>query len=281
MKLTQSMTSKIRFEIIYMTPERAKELLGHPQNKNRTQRKKWIDLLRQTCSAGEFILTHQGIMVGPTGILYDGQHRCRAIVESGTSQWVVVATFSTDSDASAAMFAVDRHAKRALGDVIELMGDLISDRGQDRVAVARMLHSIEHGAHVTTDAQIVDLVMTYREDYDAIRARMVRHLCNAAATAAFVWMRKIDPFKVDALAERLASKEGMTTTEATISKLLATSISGQQGAQLRIIRCFKLMRGIQAVLDGESITKLQEVQKRPEFIAKLQKRRQRSLERVA
>jgi hypothetical protein len=78
------------FSVESITPERAAELLGRgganrPLSDGKV--KEWAAAMR----AGEWRLTHQGIALGPTGEVLDGQHRLTAVVRSGVTVEMMVA----------------------------------------------------------------------------------------------------------------------------------------------------------------------------------------------
>lgn len=270
------MKNSIRCEITFMTPEMAVKLLGNKENRNRSVRRAVVERLTAACKAGEFVLHHQCIAVGPTGIVYDGQHRLWSIVNSGVGQWVVVAHYKTDECARAAMLVVDRQARRSLGDSLEILG-MCGDKGRDRVAVVNVILLIQFGGSKcnetstsSTEQNVGRLVVEYAEAHDAIRAKLGNKL-SAAHAAPFVFARDIDPKAIDELALRLTRAEGLSATEAALHRLMSGNVFGGGGGTERLAFALKILRGIEACIDGESITKMQE-QDRAKLVARMSKR---------
>src|SRR5574343_1760648 len=133
----------VAFSTQTITPAQAEKWL-ESRHDNRTVRRVAVQRLVDQMKAGSFVLTHQGIAFDPDHRLIDGEHRLRAVVESGTAQAMVVATYTDPDMAMAARLAFDSGAKRSLGEQMEIMS-ILPDRGTDRIAVARMIQLIESG----------------------------------------------------------------------------------------------------------------------------------------
>lgn len=104
---------KITTETI--TPAKAKTYLGH-NLANRNVRRSHVLFLANEMTAGRWKETHEGIGFFEDGDLADGQHRLHALIESGTSQkMLVVRGLSKD-----AMSGIDVGAKRSIGDYLHL-----------------------------------------------------------------------------------------------------------------------------------------------------------------
>lgn len=73
-----------------ITPEAAKALLATSPG-NRIMSQSVVRLYARDMAAGNWQLTHQGLLLGKNGILLDGHHRLHAVVASKTSQWFWVA----------------------------------------------------------------------------------------------------------------------------------------------------------------------------------------------
>lgn len=81
---------------------------------NRKFRKAHMRTIAEEMRRGEWKLTHQGVAFGTSGRLLDGQHRLTAIVESGTTQPLLV--FIDCPEDAFANF--DRGAQRGIADVL-------------------------------------------------------------------------------------------------------------------------------------------------------------------
>lgn len=262
-------TQEIKFEIVLMTPEWAERLLSHPENKNRHVVQSGVEIMALDQKAGKWVLTHQAIAVGPSGRVYDGQHRLWSIIKSHLPQKMVIATFVSDQAALEAMFACDRGRRRLLAGAIEIILGL--DRGKDRVAVANVMHSLKHGTDPRrTDTDLSKIIVEYQDSYSAIRTRMVNKICKAPHAAAFIWMHRCNPTKVEALASQIASQEGLNQTEATIRRCMDQPLRCGDG---RLNDCMKIIRGIEAALDGENLSRLNDVTDRVRLIQRTEARR--------
>lgn len=72
----------MRTEVLTLTPAAADELL-HVNTLNRPINRRRVEQFAHIITTGQWKLTHQGIAVGPTGTLEDGQHRLMGIARAG------------------------------------------------------------------------------------------------------------------------------------------------------------------------------------------------------
>jgi hypothetical protein len=103
--------------IVLVTPKMAETWLQQnviDGRANRRFRKSHAHTIAEEMRRGEWKLTHQGIAFGSSGRLLDGQHRLSAIVESGTSQRLLVFLDAPEE----AYDNHDRGAMRGLADVL-------------------------------------------------------------------------------------------------------------------------------------------------------------------
>lgn len=246
----------IRFDVLQITPQQAEAWLANKAN-NRTVRQRHVRAMAKAMSTGKFRLTHQAIAFDGSGMLIDGEHRLHAVIASGASVWMAVARYP--DGAMDARAELDSGAKRSLGEQMEILGQ-VADRGQDRIAVGRSIALIEWGnIDNRTDVRTErDFALLYAGDYEAIRSRMAHTQYSAPVAAAFVWARSINPDAVDALAGKLGSPVGLSVTEATLLNYLHNMKHAKGGSAERLGGSLRVLRMIEAVLDGESLTKVQE-----------------------
>lgn len=103
-----------------VTPEQAAKWLDPAVNKtNRDVRHSHVSFLADEIRSGRWKVTHQGIAFSVTGRLLDGQHRLAAIVMSGKSVQMFVATGLEEE----AFRAIDCGMKRANYDRIHLVNN--------------------------------------------------------------------------------------------------------------------------------------------------------------
>jgi len=98
---------------VLITPDMAKSFLELNEG-NRLMREKHIDRIVSDMKADRFVTTHQGLAFDTDGRLIDGQHRCRAIIESACPQWMLVTTGLPPL----AQRVIDGGAKRAVHDMM-------------------------------------------------------------------------------------------------------------------------------------------------------------------
>lgn len=72
-----------------VNPESAKEFLEHNTH-NRKMADRPVAQLAADMAAGLYQITHQGVALSDDGVLLDGQHRLQAIIESNTTQTLLV-----------------------------------------------------------------------------------------------------------------------------------------------------------------------------------------------
>lgn len=128
----------MRTEVTTITPEMAKEMLEHNYEGNRNMRKTYVTQLAYVMQSGRYMSENgQTIVVGEDdGVLYDGQHRLAAIVQSGVPQTMLVVRIV---DGKEAYKTIDNGAKRTAADFIKL-----PDRN-NAAAVARAMACVEWG----------------------------------------------------------------------------------------------------------------------------------------
>lgn len=103
-------------EWLFITPLKAQMLLEN-MIPNRKVSPAHLDRIKDDMKKGQFHTTHQGVAILENGKTADGQHRLRAIVETGLGQWILV-TYGLSQDA---MMAVDRGRMRTLADHLHLV----------------------------------------------------------------------------------------------------------------------------------------------------------------
>lgn len=112
----------LKSELMWITPELAREWLGEKNEDNRRQRESYSADLVETRRRGEWKLTHQGIAFTRSGKLVDGQHRLRMVDLSGEP----IQAFVTTGLADDVFDAIDCGLKRNLGDRARIGPNLAS-----------------------------------------------------------------------------------------------------------------------------------------------------------
>lgn len=111
-----------------ITPQIAEALL-QGNHGNRPIKPSTVALLAKHMKAGTFQTTHQGIAVSMSGRLLDGQHRLRAVAQSGCSVLMLLTTGLPDETFE----VLDIGTKRSLADISQI--------ALPRAQVAAMLHA--------------------------------------------------------------------------------------------------------------------------------------------
>lgn len=125
-------TTAIETSVRLVTPAQADFWLTHCNTKNRTLRVTVVRKYARDMEAGRWLLTPESIMFDPEGNLLNGQHRLKAVIESGAT---VPFTISTNVDPE--VFKVlDSGVKRTAGDALASKG---RQSVHKRAAVARSL----------------------------------------------------------------------------------------------------------------------------------------------
>lgn len=108
----------IETHIINLNPSSAKYILENCNKHNRKLRESAVLRYKQEILNDEWRLTASGIGIDSNGVLCDGQHRLKAIIDSGRSiPCIIVTGLSPKSQEK-----IDRHAKRTMIDSFKLAG---------------------------------------------------------------------------------------------------------------------------------------------------------------
>lgn len=128
-----------RFVEMTIGPEEAEEMLARNYSENRKVRAKWVRELAAMMSAGSFVSQNgETVIVDESGTLYNGQHRMRAVVESGVTLTFDVAVIP-DETAAAAYKTMDNGTKRNAADYVG------GKYKSERAALARIGYCVDHG----------------------------------------------------------------------------------------------------------------------------------------
>lgn len=106
--------------VVTVTPEMAREFLGHNIKTNRRKSKETINRYARIMRAGGWNLTHQGIAFDTEGSLIDGQHRLEAIIAANVPVQMMVTYNVEHRDGEA--FTIDVGKKRTTRNIIQMSG---------------------------------------------------------------------------------------------------------------------------------------------------------------
>lgn len=160
---------EVSIELELITPAQAAEWLETSNTHNRRIRPNQTKNLSWDMEEGNWYFTGDTIKFSPDGVLLDGQHRLKAIVESGSMEWLIVVR-GIDPRAQA---AIDTQSRRMAYDALKLRG--VEGDMKNAAAVARGVFMYDHG-RVPTQLETVTYVEDHADDIaDAVEvSEMVR-----------------------------------------------------------------------------------------------------------
>jgi hypothetical protein len=180
---------RIRTEKV--TPDRARKWLEATEGfRQRNLSEHRVNRLTHAIRSGQWQVTHQGIAIGPSGEVLDGQHRLTAIILADVPVEVVVAW-----DADPATFdVIDTGTARTMGDSLRIAGYTNTNHLAAIVRTKLTYDSIAgsraenwRGAHAeVTTADVLEYLEERREEVLAslaIGARVSRSLARQGLTS--------------------------------------------------------------------------------------------------
>ena len=127
-----------KFIEMTINPRKAEEILQHNYENNRPVRKSWVNQLASMMKKGKFISQNgETIIIGEDGVLYNGQHRLNAVIQSGVTLTFDIAIITNEQ---AAYRTMDNGAKRLAADFVE------GDNKNNRSALAKIAYCLEYGS---------------------------------------------------------------------------------------------------------------------------------------
>lgn len=82
--------AKMRWELMFVTPEKAVELLENANEGNRNLSELQVARIADDIRRARWLPTHEGLCIDEHGRIADGQHRLKAIAESRVGVWIWV-----------------------------------------------------------------------------------------------------------------------------------------------------------------------------------------------
>lgn len=231
----------MKVAITSITPDMAAEMLTHNYEDNRNIRASYVRQLAAVMKSGRYVSENgQTIVFGEDdGILYDGQHRLRAIDESGCAQTFIVVHITNGKEAYK---TIDNGAKRNAADFITLPSRTHS------ATIAKYLACVEWGQAPllsclqgkinTKDHVDRGLVIAYAEQHgqsviDSVRAgKRMREAVGCGAQSiygfftALVRYCEMDSYLdeyVDEFVKAASSNATITATKTIILKTAASA----------------------------------------------------------
>lgn len=260
-KITQVVDGqKVEIEIVAIDPEFAQALLD-TMVINRGLKKKTKDGMVREMHAGQFPFCADPIRINDRGELDDGEHRLTAIVESGTTQNMLIAwgmapenRIRYDSGTSRrpgdqVRIVLKRPNTAALAAISSLLirwraGDLVSQ--QLKPTIAEQFAFIE---------QNLDILQVAQNIQESVRRGV--GVNTSSIGASFVTFHRINPAEAEKFYETLASGEGLKVGQPvhTLRQALTLRQKPEHWSQTKQV--FAHVRMWNAQRRGETMGKLQ------------------------
>lgn len=240
-----------------ITPEQASKYLMR-NTSNRQLRTSLVSKYTKDMEAGNWCLSHQGIAFNCDGTLLDGQHRLKAVLQSGVTVKMLVAR-NVDSKSQLVM---DDHARRSASDSLSLV--LNEKITKTSVAIIRAAVDFMDGQrNYLTNQQISDLIDPFRPALDFAESKLPsndRGIGSAPvrAAVALAWFYVKDIKRLEEFCDILAGRSlpvGNGDGAATKMRetLLGISARGEEDRAERFRKC---QRAIALFCERKSVSKL-------------------------
>ena len=204
-------------------------------NRNRNASKSTAYFYGDQMSHGQWHPTHQGVAFDREGLMRDGQHGMKGVVESGTTQEMLVTLNISDE----AVMVVDIQNKRTEADALTMMG--VEDVNNKTLAIIKRIivgGRDRQSVRISRD-DMIKLCLEWKEPIMFARPLWnSSKYCNAALSAvvARAWFTE-DRAKLERFMEVFKSGESRCPEEDTIIRLrdwflgIARSISNNSSAR--------------------------------------------------
>jgi hypothetical protein len=232
------------------------------KNRNRNKRASTVFYYVGLILRGQWHLHHQGVAFDVEGWLRDGQHRLTAILDSGTSVWMLV----TINLSEMAVLVLDTQAKRSDADALTLMG--VEDVNHKTVAIIKRMFAGKNWSNkdfrMSRD-DLIKLALGWREPLMFVRPLWCTSKFSHASVSAVVckaWFSQdrerlqqfMDVFK----SGEMASQDDQAAIR--VRDWFRGSAFGGSDAD-RAVVYKKAMSGVKAFLERRAIDKLYECEK--------------------
>lgn len=248
------------YSVEVITPEIAQKILTSNTH-NRNLRPRLVTGYAADMAAGTWVENGETMKIADDGTVIDGQHRLHAIVESSTTQrMLVVRGLPID-----AQDTVDNNARRTFADVLKLRSE------PNSVAVSSVTRQItmwENGwrridsmSYAITNAQLLATLETYPDiRYSAEVARsVVNHLRIPVSILGLChWLFvRIDPDDCEFFFGRLGDGAALSPKDpvAVLRRTIIDSANGRDRLSTRLAAAF-VIKAWNAYREGREITLL-------------------------
>jgi hypothetical protein len=237
---------------VYITPDLATEWLEQRNTRNRKFRDRKTESFTLDMKNEQWDVNGESVIFSNTGILTDGQHRLKAIIDSGKSQYIMV-VYGVDQESQD---TIDTGTARHLGDQLHMKGYpnslLLASTASliVRVNEAYANESTYVGHVLPSHTDVIKFIEANKQVHKAAEvARMAKMKANLDCSpsglgAVYFYLAEIDPYQAEefivhqvidgldwkegspakALVERFASEKKITGTSFDAANTIAYTI---------------------------------------------------------
>lgn len=234
-----------RVEPMLVTPEVAKRWLEQNTLSNRPISEATVNAYLEEIEAGRWALTHQSIAFNPQGELVDGQHRLTALLRSGRSVVMMVATG----------FPIQYNSPIDTGYVRRLSH--LTGKTNRWVSVVRALCMIERGLPTKsfkfTLGQVEDVARNHKSSIDEVLAACrTQRACPTGLVAALTFAHPVNRDLVIAFAREVDTGEMLQVGDPAYA-LRRWVLAGRHTPRETILAA---MTSVRAALTDRKLTKI-------------------------
>lgn len=251
----------MKIELVEITPAKAEELLAH-NTRNRNVREKAVNAYARDMRAGAWLQNGDAIRIATDGTLLDGQHRLLAIIQSG----VTIPMYIASGLAPEAQLTMDTGINRPFHDVLALAGYPAASVLASVVRTVCMFEanggSLPASGRRLTNTEMLSTLAKYKDTLEEgvrVGHALVKRTTMPRSVAGFCWwlFSAIDFDDAVAFFAAVESGEGRVGEPAFMLNrwLLRPSHDKLEGRNTRYISAITI-RAWNAYRKGEEIQRL-------------------------
>lgn len=245
-----------------ISPVEANYILANMNDSNRNIRSATVARYKNDMINGCWFENGQSQWIGfyEDGNLADGQHRLKALSESGISRY-----FNLEFGISKkAALGIDNHAARKMVDQIQIEGESVW-MDKSIVAMCRMIMEIEYGIkqRMPTTSDVIRFAESHKEKLlhtRNIANSVKKNICSAYVKVAIFYamhtesLSDIERFSKVLFSGIYDSKSDVVAVR--LREKLLTSPELSRGSSARLIGVKIVMRAIKAFCEGQDLKKI-------------------------
>lgn len=219
-----------------ITPDMAKDFLVR-NHSNRNVIKSRVAEYAEAMRTGKWRTTHEGIAIGAEGVLYDGQHRLKAIVEANVP--IVLHVMRGLSPESRQV--IDTGRSRSASDNIAIVEGVHLHRTQaaalNVIWMATIAKSVARNANAD---EVRETLLKHLAGYEAMKHALgtsKRGLTRAGFTAAFIYAYPTSAEKITFAVRKFMDGAGLSKVDPMYvlrEYALSTGEGGARGVRTRL-----------------------------------------------